>query len=136
MVLNSAVKEKLSGFGSHIVVTKHNINNSFETSPIHKDIKVIQKLAKIKGVKNVQSFAIKAGLVKTETETFGVILKGVGSDFDWSFFDANMVKGGHFSEQKNKKTGKDIIISEEFSKIAKVDTGEYLYIYFIEEPAV
>ena len=131
----SAVQDKLSGFGSHIVVTKHNTNNSFETNPILKDKNVMQKIAKVQGVKNVQSFAIKAGLVKTEEETFGVVLKGVGDDFDWSFFDENMVKGQHFQPSQGAKTGKNVVISEEFAKIAKVDTGQYLYMYFIEDQA-
>ncbi len=131
----SAVREKLSGFGSHIIVTKHNTNNSFETNPIRKDKVTMQKIAEIKGVKNVQTFAIKAGLVKTDEETFGVVLKGVGADFDWTFFDDNMVRGNHFDSPQGNKTGKDVVISEEFAKIAKVDTGQYLYMYFIEDQA-
>lgn len=131
----SAIKDKLAGFGAHIVVTKHDANYSFETTPISKSDETIEKLELIDGVKHVQTFALKAGLVKTETETQGVVLKGVGEDFDWSFFDKNLVRGTHFNVEKGAKTGKDIIISEELAKITDLDTGDNLYMYFIEDQA-
>lgn len=131
----NAIKDKLAGFGAHIVVTKHDSNNSYETNPVVKDISVLEKLEEIEGVKHVQTFALKAGLVKTETETQGVVLKGIGEDFDWSFFDNNLVKGKHFEVKKGEKTGKDVVISEELAKTAKLDTGDNLYMYFIEDQA-
>lgn len=131
----TAIKDKLAGFGAHIVITKHDSNNSFETNPIVKDLDVIEQLEKTEGVKHVQTFALKAGLVKTETETQGVVLKGVGEDFNWSFFDENMVKGKHFEVNIEEKAGKDVIISEELSKVMDLDTGDNLYMYFIEDQA-
>ncbi len=128
----SAIRAKLAGFGAHLIISKHDSNYSFETSPIDKSQETIKKIMAIKGVKNVQTFALKAGLIKTETETQGVVLKGVGKDFDWSFFDANMVRGKHFLPSTGSRTGKNVIISEELSKITKLDTGDYIHMYFIE----
>ena len=130
-----AIKDKLVGFGSNIVVSKHDANYSFETNPISKDQATINKILQIKGVKNVQTFAFKAGLVKTNTETQGVVLKGVGNDFDWTFFDNSLVKGRHLTVSSGSITGKEIMISEELSRIADLDTGDNLYMYFIEDQA-
>ncbi len=131
----SAIENKLAGFGAHVVVTRHDSNNSLETTPIEKDLKVIEQLEKTEGVKHIQTFALKAGLIKTETETQGVVLKGVGSDFDWTFFNDNLVKGKHFEVSQRKKTGKDVVISEELAKTMGLDTGDNLYMYFIEDQA-
>ena len=129
----SAIKDKLAGFGSHIVITKHDSNNSFETTPITKDDATIELLQSIEGVKHVQTFALKAGLVKTETETQGVVLKGIGENFNWEFFDESLIRGKHFTVTKGQKTGKDVVISEELSKITNLDVGDNLYMYFIED---
>ncbi len=130
-----AIKDKLVGFGSNIVVSKHDANYSFETNPITKDQAVIDKILQIEGVTNVQAFAFKAGLVKTNTETQGVVLKGIGDDFDWTFFDNSLVKGRHLTVSSGSITGKEIMISEELSRISDLDTGDNLYMYFIEDQA-
>lgn len=131
----SAIKNKLVGFGSHIVVSKHDANYSFETNPIVKDQSIIEKIKQIDGVKHVQTFAIKAGIVKTEFETQGVVLKGVGKDFDWTFFDENLVKGRRLSVSEGAMTNKEVIISQDLANIADLDTGDNLYMYFIEDQA-
>ena len=129
----SAIREKLTGFGAHLIVSKHDSNYSFQTSAIDKNTETINNILSIDGVLKVQTFALKAGLIKTETESLGVVLKGIGDDFDWSFFDANMVRGTHFKPSTGSKTGKKIIISEELSRITDLDTGDFIHMYFIEE---
>ncbi len=131
----STIKNKLAGFGAHIIVTRHDSNNSYQTTPIKKDQKIIDLLVGIDGVKHVQTFALKAGLIKTASETQGVVLKGVSEDFNWSFFEENLVKGRHFDVQKSEKTGKEVIISETLAKRTKLDTGDNLYMYFIDNQA-
>lgn len=131
----SAIKNKLVGFGSHIVVSKHDANYSFETNPILKDQDIIDKVSQIEGVTNVQTFALKAGLVKTDFETQGVVLKGIGDNFDWTFFDENLIKGRRLMVSRGSMTNKEVIISEEIARIADLDTGDNLYMYFIENQA-
>ena len=48
-------------------------------------------------VKHVEVYATKNGIIKTKTENEGVILKGVGDDYDWTFIKNNLVKGTVFS---------------------------------------
>ena len=130
-----SIEHKLTGFGSHIIVSKHDANYSFETNPINKSQKIIDKIKSVKGVSHVQSFAVKAGLVKTKNDTYGVVLKGIGKDYDWSFIDENLVRGRHLTVSSGTKTGKEVIISENMARRFAVDTGDNLYMYFIEEQA-
>ncbi len=128
----ASIKNKLVGFGSHIVVTRHDSNNSYQTTPIQKKQATINLLQEVEGVKHVQTFALKAGLIKTETETQGIVLKGVSENFNWSFFKDNLVKGRIFEVEGGKKTGKEVIISETIAKKTQLDTGDNLYMYFID----
>jgi len=91
-----SIEKKLTGFASHITVTNHDANYSYQANPIEKNEEIENKILKIQGVKHIQAIAIKAGLVKTMNDTYGVVLKGVGADYDWSFIDENIVRGNHF----------------------------------------
>lgn len=129
-----SIEKKLTGFASHITVTNHDANYSYQANPIEKNEEIENKILKIQGVKHIQAIAIKAGLVKTMNDTYGVVLKGVGADYDWSFIEENIVRGNHFVvPQKETKPLKDVVISEEMAKKFNVDTGSYIYMYFIEE---
>ena len=86
----------------------------------------------MKGVKNIQSFATKPGIVKTDEEIHGIVLKGVGSDFDWSFFKDNLVEGKLFSVSDTGRTD-DVLISKQIALLLKLKVGDPLYTYFLND---
>ena len=86
------IRNKVIGFGSHIQLVNFDSNSSYETTPVSGNQPWLNGIRKIKGVKNIQSFATKPGIIKTDDEIHGIVLKGVASDFDCSFFKANLVE--------------------------------------------
>ncbi len=127
------IREKVIGFGSHIVIMNHDTNSSYETVPIKKNQDFYKNITDIEGIKHIQPFAIKAGIIKTESQIQGVVLKGVGSDFDWSFFEKNIVEGRHFTVKDDKKTT-EVIISRYISNLLKLNVEDDLVMYFIQNP--
>ncbi|MCU0410107.1 MAG: FtsX-like permease family protein [Bacteroidales bacterium] len=87
------IRDKVAGFGAHIQVVNFDANISYETVPVTATQPFISKIRSHPGVKNIQVFATKAGIIKTEDNIQGVVLKGIGSDYDWSFFSTNIVEG-------------------------------------------
>jgi len=126
------VGNKVIGFGSHIQLVNFDSNSSYETVPVSKDQKWINEIRQLKGVKSIQSFATKPGIVKTDEEIHGIVLKGVGSDFDWSFFKENLVEGSLFSVSDSSKTD-DVLISKQIASLLKLKVGDPLYTYFLNE---
>jgi lipoprotein-releasing system permease protein len=90
------ISNKVIGFGSHIQILNYDSNVSFETNPIDASPDFLPRIKSIKGIKHIQVFAMKAGIVKTQNDIQGLVLKGVGQDYDWSFFDRSMVEGSSF----------------------------------------
>ncbi len=90
------IRDKVIGFGSHIIITNFQVNTSFEPSPISISQPFYSSLDSLPGIKHIQVFATKAGIIKTDDQIEGVLLKGVGSDYDWSFFKEKMVEGNIF----------------------------------------
>lgn len=128
------ISNKLIGFGSHIQIINYDTNISYETVPINKDQIFFEDIKNLKGVKQIQQFGMKAGIIKTKSEDIhGVVLKGVGSDFDWTFFDRNMVAGKTFRVTDTSKTDQ-IIISEHIANLLKLKPGDKIAAYFIQEP--
>lgn len=126
------VRNKVIGFGSHIQLVNFDSNSSYETVPVSKDQVWLQQIKNMKGVKNIQSFATKPGIVKTDEEIHGIVLKGVGTDFDWSFFKENLVEGSLFTVSDTGRTD-DVLISKQIALLLKLKVGDPLYTYFLND---
>lgn len=126
------IRNKVIGFGSHIQITSYDSQNTYEANPINKKQDFYPNLADKDGIKHIQVFATKAGIIKTKEEIYGVVVKGVGSDFDWSFFNENIVEGEVFKVNDTLKTN-DIIISKHISNKMKLHVGDKMFVYFIQQ---
>jgi lipoprotein-releasing system permease protein len=128
------IREKVVGFGSNIQITNFDSNNSYETVPVSDTQKFISKIKQIPGISHLQVFATKAGIIKTDQEIQGVVLKGIGSDYDWSYFRSNMVDGSVFTVSDTGRTDK-VIISKRISDMLRLKTGDSFTMLFVQEPA-
>jgi lipoprotein-releasing system permease protein len=127
------IREKVVGFGSHIQIVNYDSNLSFETAPVSDSQEFITKIKQMPGIKHIQVFATKAGIIRTTSEIQGVVLKGIGSDFDWSFFSSNMVDGSVFSVSDTSRTDK-VIISKKIADMLKLKTGDSFAMLFVQDP--
>jgi len=127
------VREKVVGFGANIQIVNFDSNLSFETAPINEGQDFIPKIKLIPGIRHVQVFAIKAGIIKTNDEIQGVVLKGVGSDFDWSYFSSNMVDGTVFTVKDSSRSD-NVIISKKIAGMLKLKKGDSFIMHFVQDP--
>ena len=127
------IREKVVGFGSHIQVMNFDSNISFETTPISDKQDFIPKIKEIPGISHIEVFATKAGIIRTDEDIQGVVLKGIGSDFDWSYFKSNMVDGSAFTVSDTGRTDK-VIISKKIADMLRLKTGDSFAMLFIQDP--
>jgi lipoprotein-releasing system permease protein len=127
------IREKVVGFGANIQIVNFDSNLSFETAPINEVQDFIPKIKQIPGIRHVQVFATKAGIIKTNDEIQGVVLKGVGSDFDWSYFRSNMVDGKVFTVNDSSRTD-NVIISKKIAGMLKLRKGDSFIMHFVQDP--
>jgi len=129
------IRNKVIGFGGHIVISNYDENVSMESTPVSINQKFYPSLSQEEGIEHIQVYATKAGIIKTDEEIQGVVLKGVGSDYDWSFFNDKIIKGKSFTVSDTGKTN-DILVSEYVASQLKLDTGQSLLMYFINKEQV
>ena len=129
--LQQKIREKLSGFNGHIQITNFDNNNSEITLvPVSKKQDFYPKFSSVEGIENVQIFATKAGIIRTETDFEGIILKGVANDYNWTFFEEYLVEGklpNHTNEVSN-----DVLISQEIANRMALKLGDEFNILFVK----
>ena len=128
------IREKIIGFGAHIQITNYDNNTSQEPAPIDRIQSFLPSLRHLPDVKHVQVYAIKNGLIKTKTDNEGVLLKGVGSDYDWTFIKRNL-KGGSVFTVNDSMNGKEIVVSQRIANRLGKKVGDRLLVYFITQRA-
>jgi lipoprotein-releasing system permease protein len=127
------IREKVVGFGSHIQIMNFDSNISFETTPISDTQSFIPRIKEIPGIAHIEVFATKAGIIRTDEDIQGVVLKGIGSDFNWSYFKSNMVDGSVFTVSDTGRTDK-VIISKKIADMLRLKTGDSFAMLFIQDP--
>lgn len=124
------VRDKVSGFGGHIQITGFDSNNSYEPTPIDKNDAKISRIRRIDGILNVQEFGLKAGIIKTEDQIEGVVLKGVDSSYDWTFLKDKITEG-RVPENKDTSAGNEVLISGKVADLLGFKAGDNIRMYFI-----
>jgi len=127
------IRDKVIGFGSHIQITNFDYNVSFEPRPIAVDPDLIRQAGAIDGLRHIQAFATKPGIIKTDDDIHGVILKGVGTDFHWSFF-RNRITEGRILFMEEDRPSDDVIISGHIARRLQLGVGDDIFLYFIQTP--
>lgn len=127
------IQAKIFSFGSHIQVTRYDISRSFEESPISKNTELYTNKGSIKNIAHIQVFSQKPGLLKTDDEVSGVIVKGIGPDFNLESFKPNIIKGD-FISFSDSSYSKDILISKKIANKLKLNINDTVLVYFVQNP--
>ncbi len=125
-----SITEKVIGFGGHIQIGNYNLNNSFESKPIEKNKELEKSISEITGVKHIQVFAYKAGMIKTDNQIQGVVLKGVDRDFNWDFIEKNLVNGRIINFNDSSKSN-EVLVSNYLADKLQLGLNQKIKTYFI-----
>lgn len=127
------VRSKVIGFGGHFQLRSFGLNSGLDDIPVSTDQPFYPSIQeKYDHVENIQVFANKAGILKTEDELAGVLVKGIGSDFNWSFFNQNLVEGKPLTISEGTKND-SILISSHTARQLRLKLHDKTYVYFIQD---
>ena len=127
------IREKVIGFGSHIQITSFDSNSSYEHQPIAFSDTLRNMLENNPEITHVQKFITKPGIIKTDEDFLGVVLKGVFDDYDWRFFEKNLIEGNIINLNDTSGTNQ-AIISQNIAKKLHLKLGDNFTTYFVQEP--
>lgn len=124
------VRHKVLSFWSHVQIMPFSLTSSLEGKGVFRYQDFYKDTAFFPNIKHIQVTALKGGLLKTNDEFEGVILKGVGDDFDWSNFKPYL-KTGKIIDAGKEGSRKDILISRATAQRLQIDTGDKLTVTFM-----
>lgn len=129
------VSSKVIGFGSHIQVISLTQNQDYEIMPVLTNDTLIKKVKKVRGIEHIQRYATKLGILKTDDDFCGLTFKGIGEDYDKSFFKKCLIDGDlpNFS---SKESSNQILISKKVATNLNVKVGDKIYAYFMGEESM
>ena len=123
------IKDKVVGFVSPIQIQALNQNESIEETPFVYDSTLKSKLS-VSFIEGVYPTANKAGLIKTDAEIHGIILKGVDKDYNWSYIISNLTSGEIPQYIENKRSN-DVVVSKIIADKLLLNIGDDVRIWFV-----
>lgn len=129
-----SISNKMVGFSAPLQVVAFTRNESLEESPVTIGTKFLKKLRDNPEITHIQYTAEKGGVLKTHNQIQGIILKGVGQDYDWQYLKENLT-AGHLPDLKTDKASRQILISQKLATKLQLKTGDAVRIWFIGKEA-
>ncbi len=126
------VRSKVIGFGSHIQISNFRSSQSYETLPIVATDSLLSVIEHIEGVRHTQRYVTKPGMIKTENNFQGMVLKGVGQEYDMTFLRNHLVEG-EIPVFTDSMASNRILISRTLANKLHIKLGDVLYTYYIQE---
>jgi len=127
------ISNKVTGFGAHMQILNLDSNLSYETIPVPAGLESVNQVRELEKVRNVQPFALKAGIIKTGDEIHGAVLKGVDGSYDWEFIQNHLAEGEVFTVNDSVRIN-DVVLSENTAILLKLGVGDKFTMYFIQDP--
>ncbi len=118
------ITEKVVGFGSHLTVTAYDASTTYTEIPVEVDPALVDSLRFTPGVRHLQSYATKGGMVKTDDQIYGILLRGLSDDYDTAFYHRCLVEGT-LPEGRN-----DVLISSTVAAKLGLVVGDKMRTYF------
>ncbi|MCE7044156.1 FtsX-like permease family protein [Dyadobacter sp. CY312] len=132
------IQQKIFLFGAHINVSAFTMGNTYEEGPLPLKNPIAEELPKIPEIDHWQVVANKSGILKTPDEIKGVVLKGVGKDYDWDTFKKSLVSGRLIgykdSSSINYGYSSEVIISQKIASQLRLKSGDDVIMYSLQNP--
>ena len=127
------IRQKVVAMGSHIQISNYDNNYSFEPVPFEREQFFMSELEQHPDILNIQFFSTKVGIVKTDNQVEGIVLKGIDTTYCWEMFDANLKEGTRLQLSEDTPA-QGILISSKLSKKLQIAVDDKLRVYFVQEP--
>lgn len=125
------IRNKIIGFGGHIHVSNY-VTSANGELPVTTTAEDIENISATTGVEHVQKYIQRPGLIATGKEYEGVLLKGIGNDYNASFFLRHLIKG-EMPSFSDTVSSSQIVLSHTLAKKLNSDIGDKIDIYFMQD---
>ncbi|MDD6002222.1 MAG: FtsX-like permease family protein [Bacteroidales bacterium] len=127
------IMDKVVGFGSCVNIVNRETGGNYETMPISSEQDFFPSIENEQGINHIQRYVMKPAILKSGADILGVIIKGVGSEYNFKFFEDNMVEGCAPKIVAGQKTD-SMLISKRMADLLNLKLGDKVVAYFVQDP--
>ncbi len=132
MGLQKTIREKISAFNGHIIISSYTNNNSdVSLEPISIKQNFYPKFTKVDKIEHVQAVISKAGIIRTATNFEGIIYKGVGKDFEWKYVKEYLISGR--IPNLNSELNSEVVISQFLANRLHLKLNDNFNTFFLKQ---
>jgi len=125
------IKNKTSGFSGEIMLHSPGVEITTSQYPVLSNPSFLDSLTNLEGVVAIQPYVYRSAIIKQNDEIQGVIIKGVDSLFDWSFFES-VLKEGALPQIGALFDVPEILMSRRLASMLSYKVGDPVLVYFVD----
>lgn len=130
--LQEKIREKIAAFNGHIVINNFTNNQATITqNPVSTQQEFYPSFTSIPEIEHIQKVATKYGIIRTETDFEGIVVKGVDEEYRWEYLEEFLVDG--VLPVFDESISREVLISDYLAKRLGFKTGDNLIVYFLRE---
>ena len=128
------ISDKIYNIDSHIKVGNAGYSASLEYNCVDSRdiIPLLEELPLADSIASMSLIAEKPAIIKTDSDFKGLIYKGCGHDYDWSYL-ASCLTEGRLPNASGEGNRGEVIISRIVASQLRLHVGDRIYTYFIDE---
>lgn len=133
--LRKEIRNKITGFGGHIQVVNYQPNPTYEQTPVELGDSLIELITNRAEVVRMQAFSRKAGIMKAGDDFEGLVLKGVGPDYQWENLSDYLIEGKPLRLSDSTTYNDSVIISHTVASRLNLNLNDKVSMYFVRDPS-
>ena len=126
------VRDKIVGMGSDILVSGIDGAQLYQMKPIVGNDSLMQVFQQVPEVKHVQRYSSKAGMIMTSDDFYGMMLKGVGQEYDFTFLKNHLLEG-EIPVFTDSVASNQVLLSKTVADRLSLKVGDKLYTYLVDD---
>lgn len=135
MGLQKKIREKVSAFNGDIIITNYDTNQSNDSQiPISKNQDFYPNFTQVEGIKHIQITAVKGAVIRTEKDFEGIVVKGVGTDYNWQYFE-EFLRQGRLPKYTEADLNEEVLVSEYLANRLDLKLNDKIITFFMQEGA-
>ncbi len=140
---NASITNKIFGFWGHIHITDLQVSRSYEPVPIMRnptlvnEVKALkssdwnpESIEETKSIRQIQTFAFLPTIIKSKQEIEGLVLKGIGDDFDETLID-QYIEEGRIPNINAEEPQREILLSVQTANRIQANVGDNVIMIFV-----
>lgn len=125
------VRDKVVGIGSDITVTNFDAQKSYETVPVVANDSLMKVIGQMEGVKHVQRYSTKHGMIMTDDNFLGMVLKGLAQEYDYDFLKRHLQEGEIPVFTDTVATNRTLV-SRTIANKLHLNLGDKIFTYYVD----